>query len=187
MPIHVWKTRFLKKRPLIRCIFLFFVFVQCRPLEVAPVADTVDASPHLQMRGWETVVTNKGQKRVQVRADSLLRDQAQGRAYFEGQVRVVFFDGKGKPASTLSATKGSVDPDGQYIMVKGNVVVVADSTRLETDSLRWDRANERIYGDGLVSIFRPEGQEQGVGFDASADLKQWTLKQVQTQVIGKTK
>lgn len=169
-------------------MFLCLVCVQCGPLEMTSISQPNKKETHLQMKGWETVVTQKGHKRVRVRADSLFRQKAHGWAHFEGNVTVVFFDGKGDTASTLSAAKGSVDPDGRQIMVVGNVVVVApENTRLETDSLRWDRTTERIYGDGLVSIFRPEGKEQGVGFDASADLKQWILKHVQTQVIGKPK
>ncbi|MFT5365843.1 MAG: LPS export ABC transporter protein LptC [Candidatus Latescibacterota bacterium] len=188
MPIHVLMYMFLKKHPLTKLVVVagLFLFVQCRSLEEGPAPKQSETAPHLAMRAWETVVTRQGSRRVAVRADSLSRPSAQGKAYFEGHVRVVFFGAQGDTSSILSAARGSVDSGGKFIAVSGKVIVLAgDSTRLETDSLRWDRENERIYGDGLVSIFRPEGREQGVGFDASADLKQWTLRQVRTHVTGK--
>jgi LPS export ABC transporter protein LptC len=169
-------------------MFGLLLLTQCRALEETPGVESLEARPQLAMRQWETVVTRRGQRRVVVRADSLLRSSAQGQARFGGDVRVVFFGPKGDTASVLSASRGTVDREGRQISVAGEVVVLADSTtRLETDSLRWDRELERIYGDGWVTVFRPEGREEGVGFDASADLKQWTLRQVHTQVNGKAK
>jgi LPS export ABC transporter protein LptC len=160
----------------------------CSNIEVETSEQDFHTPPHLAMQGWQTVVTRQGHQLVSVHADSLTRSTPRGKAQFEGDVRVVFYNAKGDTASILSADKGTVDSGGQNITVMGQVIVMAgDSTRLETDSLRWDRENERIYGDGLVSIFRPEGTERGVGFDASADLKQWTLRQVETHVTGKVK
>lgn len=183
MQVLALKSPCLKKLHLIKYVALAILSFQCHALEEHVPPPKSSPSPDLVMRGWETVVVRQGQNRVKVRADSLMRSHAQGNAHFFGRVNVVFFDGQGDTASVLSASRGMVDAESRHITVAGQVVVLArDSTRLETDSLRWDREKERILGEGLVSIFRPEGREQGIGFDASADLKQWTLKQVQTQV-----
>ncbi|MBT3602202.1 MAG: LPS export ABC transporter periplasmic protein LptC [Candidatus Latescibacteria bacterium] len=188
MPILELRNTCLKNRLLIKFVGLLVCIGGCYSVEQPKVQQKTRKAPDLVMRGWQTVVMRAGRSRVKVSADSLSRVQAQGQAHFKGHVRVVFFDSRGDTASVLSATRGVVDSRSRHITVAGQVVVLAhDSTRLETDSLRWDREDERIYGDGLVSIFRPEGREQGVGFDASADLKQWTLKHVQTHVIGKVK
>ena len=160
----------------------------CHPLEKNIESQEGETQPYLMMKQWETVVTRQGQKRVTVRADSLFRTTAKSQALFKGDVRVVFWGANGDTVSILSASHGAVDPDGAQISVVGNVVVLAsDRTRLETDSLRWNREQERIFGDGNVSIFRPEGREQGIGFVATTDLKQWTLRQVETHLIGKAK
>lgn len=160
----------------------------CHPLDETAATKEVQTQPYLIMKQWETVVTRQGRKRVTVRADSLFRSAVKSQAFFTGDVRVVFWGAKGDTVSILSASQGSVDPDGDQITVLGNVVVLAsDSTRLETDSLRWNREQERIFGDGIVSILRPEGREQGIGFEATADLKQWTLRQVETHLTGKAK
>jgi len=161
---------------------------QCHPLDETTVSQQIQNQPYLVMRQWETVVNRKGHKRVTVRADSLSRLAVKSQALFAGDVRVVFWGSKEDTVSVLSASRGYVDPNGDHISVIGNVVVLAsDSTRLETDSLRWSRDQERIFGDGIVSIFRPEGREQGIGFEATADLKQWTLRQVETHLTGNAK
>jgi len=164
---------------------MWALMCQCHPLDEPVALQEVQAKPYLIMKQWETVVTRKGLKRITVRADSLSRTSVKSEALFKGDVRVVFWGANGDTVSILSASHGVVDPDGDQISVFGNVVVASDSTRLLTDSLRWDREQERIFGDGIVSIFRPEGREQGIGFEATADLKQWTLRQVETHLIGK--
>jgi LPS export ABC transporter protein LptC len=159
---------------------------QCHPIEETSAPPEDQNQPYLVMKQWETILKKQGRKRVIVRADSLSRLAVKSQALFAGEVRVVFLGEKGDTVSLLSASRGSVDPNGDHISVVGNVVVLAsDSTRLETDSLRWDRDQERIFGDGIVSIFRPEGREHGIGFEATADLKQWTLRQVETHLTGK--
>lgn len=148
----------------------------------------LDESPQLALKDWETVVFKSGQVRVHLQADSLGQTNKQGLAHFQGNIQVVFFKNNGDTASVLNAQRGYVGSDGHDLSIAGDVsVFAADSTRLETDSLRWDREKERIYGEGLVSIFRPEGHEQGIGFDASEDLKQWTLREVKTHVTGRDK
>lgn len=160
----------------------------CQAVTESAPKQEMDESPQLALKNWETVVYKSGQVRVHLQADSLGQTNKQGLAHFQGNIQVVFFKHNGDTASVLNAQRGYVGSDGHDLSIAGNVRVFAvDSTRLETDSLRWDREKERIYGDGLVSIFRPEGHEVGIGFDASEDLKQWTLREVQTHVTGRDK
>ncbi len=190
MPMHAWIHK-LQKMPLLikwATVGLMVFLWQCHPIDETTAPPEEQNQPYLLMKQWETVVNKKGRKRVTVRADSLSRLAVKSQALFAGGVRVVFWGAKGDTVSLLSASRGFVDPNGSHISVVGNVVIVAsDSTRLETDSLRWDREQERIFGDGIVSIFRPEGREHGIGFEATTDLKQWTLRQVETHLIGNVK
>ena len=141
--------------------------------------------PNQEMWHWSTVVTRAGKKRAFVQADHFIRTDQPERSVFDGHVRVVFFNTYGDTVSLLNALRGQIDADGSHMAVAGQVVVIAhDSTRLETDSLRWDREQNRIFGDGEVLISRPDGVEIGVGFEAASDLKRWTLKQVKTRVTS---
>jgi len=189
MPIHELIPMFLRKRLPTRCLYLgFLLWVSCYEVDERSPSKEVDTSPQLALKNWETVVYKSGQTRVHLQADSLGQTNKQGLAHFQGHIQVVFFKSNGDTASVLNAHRGYVGADGHDLSIAGHVRVFAsDSTRLETDSLRWDREKERIYGDGLVSIFRPEGREEGIGFDASEDLKQWTLREVKTHVTGRDK
>ena len=57
-----------------------------------------------------------------------------------------------------------------------------DSTRLETDTLIWSRKSDLITGGGRVLIRRPDGEETGVGFEATSDLKRWSMREVTTRL-----
>ena len=50
----------------------------------------------------------------------------------------------------------------------GNVVVknVINRERMETDTLYWDRKNERIYTDCYVRMYSPDGFMQGYGMES---------------------
>ena len=66
-------------------------------------------------------------------------------------VRVFFFNSAGDTVSTLKALSGEINEQTNRMIVSGTVVLVSqDSTRLETDTLQWDRETERITGDGQV-------------------------------------
>lgn len=184
MPILGWKMPQVK---LLNSLFglSLVCFGHCHQLDHVEENKAPSQAPQLALSQWQTIVTDRNQLRVAVKADSLVQPVQNGRSDFAGHVNVVFFDQKGDTASVLSAQRGSVDHGGQHIAVFGNVEIRSqDRTHLQTDSLRWDRDKGRILGDGSVSITRPDGEERGIGFDASEDLKQWTLREVQTQVTG---
>ena len=83
----------------------------------------------------------------------------------------------------LTANRAEIDEETGDLMVAGNVLLAStDSTRLETDTLRWLREDEKVSGDGQVTIRRPDGRETGVGFEATSDLKRWTLHRVTTHL-----
>lgn len=59
----------------------------------------------------------------------------------------------------------------------GNVVVknVINSERMETDTLYWDRKNERIYTDCYVRMFSPDGFMQGYGMESDQRARNSTI------------
>jgi len=106
------------------------------------------------------------------------------RSELDEGVRVGFYDAAGTTeVSRLTARRAVIDESSWDMEVSGDVALVArDSTRLETEVLRWHRESDRITGEGQVTISRAEGTETGVGFEASSDLKQWSLRQVTTHL-----
>ncbi len=59
----------------------------------------------------------------------------------------------------------------------GNVVVknVINRERMETDTLYWDRKNERIYTDCYVRMYSPKGFMQGYGMESDQRARNSTI------------
>ncbi len=157
----------------------------CAPADrVEQAAD--EAQVNREMWHWSTRITDRGKSRAQVRAGSFQQMSENEPARLSNGVRVVFFNSQGDTVSTLRAERGEINASGDDMKVFGSVVVVArDCTQLQTDSLRWQRDEDRIMGEGYVTISRPDGTETGVGFNASSDLKHWTLLFVNTRMRRK--
>ncbi|MDP6038943.1 MAG: LPS export ABC transporter periplasmic protein LptC [Candidatus Latescibacteria bacterium] len=172
--------RFLKKG----CRVVFCLgLCACSQIEPTAQSEDLPASSDREMWAWSTQVMDRGRPRAHLQAGHFVQAKDTEQAEFAGGVAIVFFDAHGDTVSILSADRGMIDASGENMKVFGSVVVVArDSTQLQTDSLHWNRDRDRIVGDGQVEIIRPDGWETGVGFDASSDLKQWTLKHVNTQM-----
>lgn len=173
--------RFLKKASEV----LLCALCACAPDD--RVEQAVEETPvNREMWHWSTHITDRGKSRAQVRAGSFQQVSEDEPVRFSDGVRVVFFNSQGDTVSSLSAERGEINAAGDDMQVFGSVVVVArDCTQLQTDSLRWQRDEDRIMGEGHVTISRPDGTETGVGFNASSDLKQWTLLFVNTRMRRK--
>lgn len=70
--------------------------------------------------------------------------------------------------TSLQARHTDSDSDGETWEAFGDVVVsnIIKGERLETDTLYWDRDNERIYTDCYVKMFSPDGFMQGYGIES---------------------
>ena len=181
MQRHALKSRFPNKTLEV----LLCALCACAPVD--PEQQVADATPaKREMWGWATQVTKRGKPKARVRAGHFQQATESDPVRFSDGVQVAFFDSRGDTVSILRADRGEINASGDDMKVFGSVVVMArDSTQLQTDSLRWQRDEDRITGDGHVTISRPDGTETGVGFNAASDLKQWTLNFVQTQIRKK--
>ena len=174
--------RFLKKASEV----LLCALCACAPADQEEKQAVDTAAVNREMWHWSTQITDRGKSRARVRAGSFQQVSENEPARFSDGVRVAFFNAQGDTVSTLSAERGEINASGDDMKVFGSVVVVArDCTQLQTDSLRWQREEDRIMGEGHVTISRPDGTETGVGFNASSDLKQWTLLFVNTRMRRK--
>ena len=140
--------------------------------------------PDQEAWGWSTLVTQAGRKRARVSAAHFRRYDRDEKALLGGGVTVEFYNARGtRRVSTLTAQRAEIDDRSKNMTASGGVVLAAeDSTRLETDVLCWHRESETITGEGRVTITRPGGMESGVGFEASSDLKRWSMLEVTTRL-----
>ena len=85
-------------------------------------------------------------------------------------VNIDFYDEDGIYRSTLTADEGLVRQKRKEFLVWGNVVVKNDTTRLETESLRWDPHTRLITTEDFVKFRRGKDVLTGYGMRADSRL-----------------
>ncbi|MDE2998593.1 MAG: LPS export ABC transporter periplasmic protein LptC [Gemmatimonadota bacterium] len=169
-------------------VCLFFMFeAGCSPSsEPSSRRASVPKPPDQEAWEWNTVVTRNGRKRAEVEAGHFRKFDRTSTALLDSGVTVSFYNGSGlERVSVLTARQAEIQEESGDMVVTGNVAVVAvNGTRLETDTLRWNRETEMITGNGRMTLRRPDGEETGEGFEASSDLKWWRMRRVSTRLGG---
>ena len=171
--------------PVLYGVCLFFALLAgCTPSSEPSSSHTVFEPPDQEAWGWNTVVTRNGRKRAEVAAGHFRKYDRTLTALLDSGVAVSFYDGsRMKRVSELTAIQAEIDEESWDMVAMGEVALVANNgTRLETDTLRWSRETDRITGNGRMTLRRPDGEETGVGFEASSDLKWWKMRQVSTRL-----
>ncbi|MCE2437845.1 MAG: LPS export ABC transporter periplasmic protein LptC [Candidatus Latescibacteria bacterium] len=168
------------------CLSLFLATGCSPPSQPPSNHSAVPKPPDQEAWGWNTVVTRNGRKRAEVTAGHFRKFDRTLTALLDSGVTVSFYDGSGlNRVSVLTARQAEIHEDSGDMVVTGGVAVVAtNGTRLETDTLRWNRETDMIKGNGRMTLRRPDGEETGEGFEASSDLKWWKMRQVSTRLGG---
>jgi LPS export ABC transporter protein LptC len=87
-------------------------------------------------------------------------------------VKVLFYGPEGDVTSTLTSERGRVSEGTRDLQAFGNVLLESsDGVTLETNSLRWDNRNERIWSAEFVTVTEGNKVLTGYGFDSDPDLK----------------
>ncbi len=68
----------------------------------------------------------------------------------------------------------------------GNVVIVSEerNAKMETPEILWVASTHRIFAD-MVRLSTEDAVEEGVKFEATDDLKSYTMKNVSGEVQGR--
>ena len=100
-------------------------------------------------------------------------------AEIDSGLTVDFFDKDGRHSSVLTADRGTYTQKNRDMTASGNVVVISDAgDTLRTEELKWNNDQRKILAEGRVRISNAQGVQTGIGLESSADLKDWTLKEV---------
>jgi LPS export ABC transporter protein LptC len=78
----------------------------------------------------------------------------------------------------LRADKLNATPDGNHILLTGNVVVTnSEGATIRSASARYDRAAKKVFASGQVYFTDPKRglKQRGTGLVADLDLKKATL------------
>jgi LPS export ABC transporter protein LptC len=84
---------------------------------------------------------------------------------------IEFYDKEGKPKTTLVSDSGEYSEDTHDMLAYGNVVVRSvEGDVLETDSLLWDNARDKILSNSFVKLTRGNDVLTGYGLDCDPNL-----------------
>ncbi len=99
-------------------------------------------------------------------------------------LRVDFYDDHGRKSSELQAREGEMHQITRDMTARGNVVVQTTSgVRMQTQSLRFLNARQRIVTDEFVRVERGEDVLTGYGFESDPGLEHFQFKrQVKAEV-----
>ncbi len=94
-------------------------------------------------------------------------------------VFVVFYDEKGKEATTLKADYGVRYEVSKKMEVKYNVEVInVNGEKLNTEHLIWDEQKKKITSNVFVKITTAKEIIMGKGLEANQDFTQYEIKEV---------
>ncbi len=95
------------------------------------------------------------------------------------RVGITYFSDDGKVIS-LSADEGMYDDNTRDATVRGNVVVTSSDHRtLRTDLLKWNQQEEKLKGEGAVTITQGNTIIKGTGFEVVPAKETFTIFNVE--------
>lgn len=147
----------------------------CRPEEERPVAvDVLREGVDLALLQMDTYLTREGIRHARLKADT---------AEFVGEtateihlrpVELTMYDTDGTEISVITADFGIYNEMTGDMEAKGSIVVLdrRDDRRLETEQLRYDSEDDRLYGDVAFTLYSDGGRTviRGAGFQSDPGL-----------------
>lgn len=132
-------------------------------------ADSVNR-PDAVVRGARIYLYNRGTLTTAVAADIINNfddiDSAMGY-----RLDIDLFDSSGQAGTHIVADSGVIRENSNIMNLFGHVVVTtSDSTRMDTDYLRWNPGTNRIQTDAFVKITKKGDVITGWGMEADREL-----------------
>jgi len=119
------------------------------------------------------VTTENGLLKMRVEGGQMERYEADTVKFelFPNGIHVFSYNDQGQLESTIVADFARHDSPkngSELWKAYGNVVIrnIINQQTMETDTLYWDRDNERIYTDCYVRMYSPDGFMQGYGMES---------------------
>ncbi|MCE5250897.1 LPS export ABC transporter periplasmic protein LptC [bacterium] len=143
--------------------------------------------PNQQFSDARIVITEKGVTSAIVSAKHVDVFEDRNYTVVNDSISIQFFNKEGKRASTLTARHGEVwglFEQVDSLKATGDVVIVSDerNAKMETQDIRWIAASHKIFSDSRVRLSTEDAVEEGIGFEASDDLKTYTMKNVTGEI-----
>jgi LPS export ABC transporter protein LptC len=145
----------------------------------APETAVPETEPPSQ-ESWNSGLTlsRAGRPQAVIRYGHMSQYDNRRMAYFDGGIRVDFFDAEGRHTSVLTSNRGEYNSATEEVRGIGRVVVESDTgVTLRTAFLRWDPRVEKILSDSAVTVTTQNADTLfGTGFESSSDLSHWMIR-----------
>ena len=151
-------------------------FVLCSCRNDLGKAEKLDLSqtPVQTVDGMFVVQSENGVLQMRMEAEVMERYQNNSVSYelFPEGLAVFGYNEDGLLETEITADNGrhvkTEKDDSEIWEAFGNVVVknILNQEVMETDTLYWDRKNEKIYTDCYVKLYSPDGYMQGYGMES---------------------
>lgn len=186
------RPRRLPPVPRLLMLLLVWAAVSCSqtPRETLP-SEAFEREGPIQ-ESWEVLfhLREDGLDRLEIRAGYMAKYETSDSTYTvltpdadTGRVQVVWFDRSGVRQGTMYSDKLHYYESEQRLLARGNVVALTvDSTRLETDRLRWERETESLHAPGFARIITPTERIRGYELVSDEQLDNYSLARVTGQV-----
>lgn len=145
----------------------------CRPEDGPPVASEVlREGVDMVMIPMDWYLTREGIRRALLHTDTA-EFVTEGEIQMRG-VELTFYDVDGREASVITAESGIFYENTEDMEASGSIVVLdrREDRRLETETLRYVAAEDRMYGDRPFTLWEDGGRTElrGAAFESDPGL-----------------
>jgi len=138
-------------------IFLAFLLAACQKQTPDSLPHPAPSEPDEVLFNSTITLTSRGTLTSQIKADRILRYASQEPMFLYG-INALFYDSSGNEQARVKADSGSAIERTRYVELRGQVKVsYSNGTEIDTDSLKWDQANDRVMTEGFVKIIKKDG------------------------------
>lgn len=142
----------------------------CEDIDEVRNEGSLERIPDSIIETANIVLMSEGSREAVINAERLVVYDLEDSTIATG-IKVDFYDENGEYVSTLTAKEGLIRQKRQELTVWGDVVVISDSSRLETHSLIWDPNRKLIITDDFVKLHRGGDVITGYGMEADNKLE----------------
>ncbi len=162
------------------------LFYACEnDIEIIKAFSSTENLPLIEAQNFETLFSDSGQIRYNLKTPKLLRFENEGKAYLEFPegVEITQFDANGKIVSSLTSDYAKQFIKEEKWEAKNNVVATNEQgDTLFTEHLIWEKKEEKIYTDEFVKFVRTDQVITGIGFTSDASFKNYRIKDLKGDI-----
>ncbi|MCG6189018.1 LPS export ABC transporter periplasmic protein LptC [Maribellus maritimus] len=169
---------------------ILFFACEKNNLEEIKAFSSAEDLPVLEASDFETIDTDSGVIRYELKAPKLLQFETEKDSYseFPEGVELTEYDANKKIIFSITANYAKQFLEEEKWEAKNNVIAInAQGDTLKTEHLIYEEKEGKIYTEEFVRIIRPDQTYTGVGFESDQALGNWKIKDLKGTVFVSSK